>query len=394
MKKEQIKKKISIAMAGVMMVSMLAGCSSTSGSKTAKAPSSSEKSMSSDIEKGEMATENATELITLNVSTVEGGHYYLPAWVAEKKGWFKDAGIEIVRSDFTNGPVQMEAIDSWDIGFTGIGGTLAGLISYDAILLGTTDTDSGMQSIFVRPDSAVQEAGQGHNMINDQIWGSAEAWKGMTVNCTFGNVLHYLLIKTLSGFGLTIEDINVNWMDQPTSNASFLAGEGDVACIGGTVSFSEDKKNYIRATTGTLSETGLQGNIIANPEAYENAEKREAMKRFLRVYFEAVAWVDANTDEAVDYMIEWAAYVGNTMTPEAAKNFILADSYYSVDMNYENLHTPASNGENYNRTQEQILNVLNFFIECEAYQQGDDERWLQSEHFDFTIIEELYTEQN
>ena len=39
------------------------------------------------------------------------------------------------------------------------------------------------------------------------------SWKGMSINCTYGNVLHYMLLKTLTGFGLTADDVEINWMD-------------------------------------------------------------------------------------------------------------------------------------------------------------------------------------
>ena len=42
--------------------------------------------------------------------------------------------------------------------------------------------------------------------------------------------------------------------------------------------------------------------------------------------------------------------------------------------------------------EEQILGVLNFFIDTESYQEGDDEIFLQPEHFDTKLIDEVYAE--
>lgn len=71
-------------------------------------------------------------------------------------------------------------------------------------------------------------------------------------------------------------------MDIPTSNASFLAGEGDAACVSGDVSFQPDKENFVVASTGPMAKLGLQTNFVANSKALQDEELREAMKVFLR----------------------------------------------------------------------------------------------------------------
>ena len=327
---------------------------------------------------------------SLKVAGIDGSITLFPVYVAQEKGWFDEASLDIERLGFTNGPVTMEAIDTWDISVTGVGGVLSGLISYDAVLLGTVGTDDGTQYLFVRPDSKVAAAGKGHNSINQEIIGDAESWKGMSVNSTYGTVLHYLLLKTLSGFGLTIDDVVVNWMDMPTANASFLAGEGDATCVSGEVSFKQDKDEFVVASTGPLADLGLQTNFVANPTAIKNSETREAMKVFLQVFFRATDWITANPEEATDYMIKWCEYAGNTIDEEVAALYCTVDPYYTLEDNYNALHEEAHDGGDYCRIQEQILGVLNFFIETESYQAGDDELFLKEGHLDTSLIDELY----
>lgn len=326
----------------------------------------------------------------LKVAGIDGSSTLFPVYVAQKKGWFEEAGLNIERIGFTNGPVTMEAIDTWDISVTGIGGVLSGLISYDAVLLGKLQADDGSQYMFIRPDSDMAAAGAGHNTINDAIVGDADSWRGKSVNCTYGTVLHYLLLKTLEGFGLTIDDISVNWMDIPTSNASFLAGEGDAACVSGDVSFQPDKSEFVVASNGPLAELGLQTNFVANPTAIKDSELREAMKVFLKVFFETTDWITANTEEAMQYMIEWCEYAGRSIDEEVARINCTVDHYYTLEENYGLLHSAANDGGSYCRMQEEILGVLNFFIETGSYQEGDDALFLKDGHFDPTLIDEVY----
>ena len=396
-----MKRLIALCLALVMVLGLAACGSKEEASTETEAPATTETEAPATEETEAPAAEEEAEeapaaeeakSYTLNVSGIDGSITLFPVYLAQEMGWFDEVNMTINRSGFTNGPVQMEAIDTWDIGVTGVGGVLSGTISYDAILLGTVGTDDGTQYLFVRPDTPVAAAGAGHNTINDEIVGDAESWKGMTVNCVYGNVLHYMLLKTLSGFGLTADDVVINWMDQPTCNASFLAGEGDATTTSGAVSFAPDKSEFVVASTGPLAEVGLLTNIMANPESYADPETREAMKVFLRVFFKATDWITANPEEATQYMIDWCDYAGNTIDEETALRYCTIDPYYTLEENYNSLHEPATDGGDYCRVQEQIVGVLRFFIETESYQQGDDEIFLREDHIDTSLIDELYEE--
>lgn len=222
--------------------------------------------------------------------------------------------------------------------------------------------------------------------------GDAESWKGLKVNCTYGNVLHYLLLKTLDGVGLTVEDVDVNWMDMATSNASLLAGEGDAACVSGEASFNENKKDFVIASSGQMAGLGLLTNVMANPNSLQDSEIRAATKVFLKVLYETIDWIYANPDEAKDHLIEWCDYAGSSISDEIAKIYLSVDSYYTLEKNYETLHAPAVDGGNYNSVQESVLNILRFFINTGNYQEGDDEKFLQPHHIDTSLIDELYAE--
>ena len=83
----------------------------------------------------------------LTVSGIGGSLNWLPIYVAQQEGYFDEAGLSISEQLFTNGPVQMESLsaDGWDIGCTGIGGVFAGVLGYDAVVLGASNTDDGTE---------------------------------------------------------------------------------------------------------------------------------------------------------------------------------------------------------------------------------------------------------
>jgi len=325
---------------------------------------------------------------SLTVAMLDGSWHSFPIWIAEEKGWFADAGLTIDTLIFTNGPVQMEAIDSWDVGTTGIGGILSGTLNYGAVVLALVGTDDGTVYVWARPDSPVVRAGQGKHPTHPEIYGDSESWKGMEVNSTFGTVLHLALLKTLEGFGLTIDDIQVNWMDMPTANAAFLAGEGDGTTTSGANSYMEDKDNFVAVSTAQMAEVGLINALMANPDTLKSEESREAILLFMEIFFRAVEWIEANHVEALDYLIEWNAFVGRDIDHQMADSYLSADTYFGLSGNAHAWNTKAASGD-YTVAHEYVLNILRFFIEVGNYQEGDDVLFLKPEHFDLSFIQAL-----
>lgn len=371
-----MKKLLGIMLALVMMIGTFAGCGATSNGASAGGTSGADN--------GEMKE--------LTVGVIDGSLAGEIVWVAEKEGIFAANGVKVNMETFTNGMVMLEAIDTLDVALTGIGGILAGTINYDTQIFSVIAPDSGTQHLYVRPDSDIVAAGQGHNTLNPEIYGDADSWRGKEVFCTNGNVLQYLLMNVLDGFGLTLDDVNVTWMDMPTCNASFLAGEGDAATVTGSVSYAEDKKDYVVAATGPMCDLGLTTCMLAAPEKIEAADTHSAMVAFLTACFESVDWIFENTEEAEAYMVEWCEYCGQECTPELAKTYLQADPNYRLDEVYEMMHTPAESGD-YTQVEEQILKILDFYIQCENYEEADKEKFLDN-HLTTSIIDEVYAAKN
>lgn len=363
-------------MAAVMSVGALAGCSSGTSDSANSA---------------EGGGEGTYEL---TVSGIGGSLNWLPIYIAQQEGWFEEEGLTIEEELFTNGPVQMESLsaDGWDIGCTGVGGVFAGVLGYDAILLGSSNTDDGTQYVFARNDSDIVTAGTGNNEISDEIYGSADAWRGKSILCNTGSVTQYVLIKTLEGFGLTQNDVKFVAMDPATAYSAFLAGEGD-ACVltgsGGTFNMLAQSDKYTAVSSGPLADSGLMCSFVANKNSYEDPEKYEAMKVFMKVYFKSMDWIKENMDQAVSYCVDMNDENGSSMDEETAAKYVAADTYYTLEEAVAMLEDKAEGTDN-TVIEERCLGVLRFFIECGNYKEGDDERFLG--HTDGKLLQEVLAE--
>lgn len=364
-----MKKAFSLVLSLVLLTSLFAGC----GGQKPPAAGASEPTYS------------------ITVSGINGSLNYTPIYIAQQEGWFEEAGIKMEEVLFSNGPVQMESLSSngWDLGFTGVGGVLSGVLGYDAKVLGATNSDNGTQYVFARNDSDIVAAGKGHNTVSPDIYGDADSWRGKTVLCNTGTVLHYLLIKTLGGFGLSPDDVTFIAMDVPTAYSAFLAGEGDLVVLtgsAGTFPMLEDTENFTAVSSGNMADTGLMCNIMANKNSYADPEKYQAMKAFMEVYFKALDWMKANEEKAVEHLLDFSEESGNSMEPDVAAKYLKADTYYTLQEACDMMNNKAE-GQEYSVMEGKILNILDFFIEYGNYAQGDDEKFLG--YTDATLLNEV-----
>lgn len=393
----RIRRTVGILLTMILMIMVLAGCgdtgnqagSSTNPPKQDSAKADSGQAGSDDQDAQAQDTPAAPQQMQkITIGVIDGSLAGSIVWCAQQEGIFEKYGIEVEAQTFTNGMVMLEAIDNIDVALTGIGGILAGTINYDTQIISVIAPDSGTQYLFVRPDGAIAAAGQGHNTLNPEIYGDAESWKGAQVLSTSGNVLQYLLMNVLDGFGLTLDDVQVTWMDMPTCNASFLAGEGDAATVTGSVSYAEDKADYVVAATGPMCDLGLTTCMLADPAKIEAKETHDAMVTFLKACFESVEWMRDNANAAQAHMIDWCEYCGQECTPQLAKLYLAADPNYTLEEVYTMMHETSSEGD-YSVVEERLLKILDFYVQCENYVESDKDKFLDHK-FTTSIIDEVY----
>ena len=383
-----MKKVLAIGMAFELAVGALTGCGGNAGA--GKGDTAKESAAGA---AGTTAGEE-TKSYELTVSGIGGSLNYLPIYIAQQEGWFEERGLSIEEVLFTNGPVQMESLssDGWDIGCTGVGGVFAGVLGYDALVLGSSNTDDGTQYVFARNDSDIVAAGQGHSALSDEIYGDAESWKGKSILCNTGSVTQYVLIKVLEGFGLTVDDVNFIAMDPATAYSAFLAGEGDVCVLtgsGGTFKMLAADDKYTAVASGPMADSGLMCSFVANKNSYADAEKYEAMKVFMEVYFKSMDWMKENMDQAVQYCVDMNDENGSSMDSETTEKYLRADTYYTLQEACDMLNNKAEGSEN-SEIDERLLSVLDFFIQVGNYKEGDDARFVG--HTDGKLLNEILSE--
>lgn len=333
------------------------------------------------------------EPVKLKIATISGHCPFVPAYMAEEKGWFKEKGLEIEVISFSGGPAMMESLasDSWDIGYTGAGGVFSGLNGQDIYVINTTAIDNGTHKLYARPDSAIVAAGQGNNAVNDEIYGDAESWKGVQVLCPSGSTLQYLLGNVLKGFNLDLSDVDFMAMDMASANAAFLSGSGEVVAVWGSVALDEDKEQFVEVAHGP-GVTNIVANQVVNAKSYDDPAKYDAIKRYLGVYFDAIDYIQENPEEGYKYYVECYEDDGFTCDEEAAKRQMEVDTYYDLEDSYALLNNQAE-GQDCSELEAILLDNLDFFISCGNYTEDLKEK-ITDKYISNKVINEIYEERH
>ncbi|HEY9249816.1 MAG TPA: ABC transporter substrate-binding protein [Rariglobus sp.] len=216
-----------------------------------------------------------------------------PGWtalaIAEQKGWFKDAGVEVEllwfeygpsMEAFTAGKVDAVTVTNGDALVTGAGGA-----KNVAVLI--TDYSNGNDMIVAKP---------GIKSLKDL--------KGKKVGIEIGFVEHLLLLNGLKKAGLTESDVEL--VPTPTNQTPQVLASGQVDAIG---AWQPNSGAALKAVPGSKAiytsgdEPGLiYDAVVVTPQSL--AQKRADWVKFVKVWDKVVAYLaDPKTkDEAVKIM--------------------------------------------------------------------------------------------
>lgn len=279
--------------------------------------------------------------VTLKIGVLTGSMHGFGSYLIEKLGGYKAANIKPSFVSFANGPIMVEAVvsNSWDCGAYGMGGTLAGTIGQGVINLGACSRDYHPTQIFARKDSAIVKAGLNVKGYK-QLYGTAQTWKGAKVYLPVGTTLHYLLIEGLEKFNLSIDDVVLTNMDVSNVNAALRAGKVEVGGLWSNFPYGDINKTCQPVMTTADLGIELVSAYVANPRSLANQEKKQAIKKWLELYFAAVNWINASNEnfkQVIKWYIDWNESEGITTTEKEATDQWTYCGHYTLDENYKML---------------------------------------------------------
>lgn len=205
--------------------------------------------------------------------------------VLEQSGQLDDLDYEIEFAEFTAGPpiVEAAAADQIDVAWVGstppIFGAAAG--ADFKIVAAVQERDKQENSVLVPADSDIE---------------TVEDLEGKTIALGRGTSAQGLLIKTLAGAGLGLDDVEPNYMAPADGLAAFTSGAVDAWVVWDPFTTHAIQASGAREIAGGApDESGLQFEI-ASSAALADDDRRALITDFVGRLSDGFAWAIDNPD--------------------------------------------------------------------------------------------------
>ena len=280
-----MKKLISLALAGVMALS-LAACGSTPSSTPASTPASGSTSASTP------ASEPAEEFETVDLRVA-----YMPNMgsnsllaTALNMGYFEQMGLNVTLTEFQGGPQEIAAMASGDIDISQIGhGAHALCIEGQAKIFHLDCTSLA--------DAVVANTDKGINSIADL--------KGKTIAVSSGTSAEIILNLALASAGLTQDDVTLVEMDANGMVSAMVSGGVDACATWSpstmTIANALGDKALTLATNNDYVDQVTFPSSFITTEKFAN-ENHDVLVRFSRALLMAQDYRADNIEEVAKWV--------------------------------------------------------------------------------------------
>ncbi|WP_394979886.1 ABC transporter substrate-binding protein [Candidatus Allofournierella excrementavium] len=280
-----MKKLISLALAGVMALS-LAACGSTPGSTPASTPASGSTSASTP------ASEPAEEFETVDLRVA-----YMPNMgsnsllaTALNMGYFEQMGLNVTLTEFQGGPQEIAAMASGDIDISQIGhGAHALCIEGQAKIFHLDCTSLA--------DAVVANTDKGISSIADL--------KGKTIAVSSGTSAEIILNLALASAGLTQDDVTLVEMDANGMVSAMVSGGVDACATWSpstmTIANALGDKALTLATNNDYVDQVTFPSSFITTEKFAN-ENHDVLVRFSRALLMAQDYRADNIEEVAKWV--------------------------------------------------------------------------------------------
>ncbi|MGI6285926.1 ABC transporter substrate-binding protein [Neomoorella humiferrea] len=370
-------KKIAILLVFALFMSIvLAGCG-TGKQAEQKGGTSNAKSDSA-----------SSKLTTVHVSHQPCLHA-LPTYMAMKKGWDKEEGLEIDFQFYPSGPPQNEALASnkWEVGAEGTVPAMLAAIRYGAYIIAISNDESETNDLWVRPDSPILKV-KGYNPKYPEIYGSPETVKGKTVLLTTASTGHYAVIATLRALGLDEKDVKMVHMEQSQALAAFEAGQGDIVQLWAPYDYIAESKGWVKMSSGLRAGVKIPGAVVASKKAVE--ENPEKVAKWLKLYMRGIQEMKSNPVESAKLLGEYYKEKGLTLDDNAlAKEFSLRPLFNTK----EQLALFAKKDGNMSEVEQWMSGLADFFVKQGRITEAEKEQLFKGGYITDKILKMVAAEE-
>jgi NitT/TauT family transport system substrate-binding protein len=267
-----------VAVAAVVAVALLASaCSDSKSTASTQASASGSGTTSAQLDK-----------LTIGYSAWPG---WFPLAVADAKGLFKQAGLDVDLKYFVDYTASLDAL-------------VAGQVDVNAQTL--NDTIFAVASGSKQKVVVVNDNSTGNDqVICDQSITSTNDLKGKTIAAEAGVVDHFLLLQGLAKAGLSESDISFQGVKTDAAAAAFEGGQFDCVAVFAPFTAQAIKRAGSHVLFSSKDFPGvIPDHLVATDSA---AAKTDVMQKLVNAWYATLDYIKAYPDESVTIMADKAA---------------------------------------------------------------------------------------
>lgn len=263
----------------------------------------------------------------------------LPVYYAIEKGFFEEAGLNVELFLFATGAPINEALaaDELDIANSGMASVYS-LSTGMTYWLGDIISSSNGLGVYVREGSPLLTAG--HAEGNENVLGSVDTVKGITILGTAGTSDQFNADKYVGQFGLEAYEYNFLNMERGPAVQAYITGEGDAIVCGDTIYKSqlEDAGCIQVGSMFDCAGIGIYDGIIATKSFVDS--RPEDAKAYVECIYKAIEELKADEQARFDVGMKFyeenaKGYTADDMNAEiAAKRYLGGEEFNAPDYTF------------------------------------------------------------
>lgn len=268
---------------------------------------------------GEASPNTEMEMVTLGFSAWPG---WFPWQVAAEQGLFEENGVAVNLQWFDGylDSINAFAAGQLDANTQTLNDTISSVAAgSDQVIVLVNDNSTGNDQIIVSEEI---------NSVADLA--------GKTIAIEEGTVDHFLLLLALKEAGLSAEDVTIKPLETGSAAAAFVAGQVDA--VGAFAPFTTQALEREGSKT-LISSADFPGaipdHLVVSRDLIEN--NPEAVQGLVDTWFDTLAFIEENPEEAVEIMAERA-----NVTVEEYQAYDAGTTIFSIE---DNLKAFESTGE-------------------------------------------------
>jgi ABC-type nitrate/sulfonate/bicarbonate transport system substrate-binding protein len=303
------------------------------------------------------------------------------------KGYYKDAGLNPVITQFASGPPQNEALgsDQWEVGTMGAPGAIFGAIAYNLHIIAFSNDETDIIDLWARPNTPITKV-KGVNPKYPSIYGTPDQYRGKTILSPTATTCHFAVIATLKALGVREKDVKILHMEVPQAFSAFKAGQGDIVALWTPFSYMAAREGWVKISSARAAGVLLPGAVVASDKVMR--EKPELVRKWLAVYLRAVEDEKKDKQQTATWLFNFEKDNGLKLTSEDAMKEVTLRTIYGPKDQQE-WFKKAGNGDT-TVAEKAFLEIVDFFVEQGRLKPEDKQKLMTNKFITDQFLKEYW----